>query len=329
MPFSTRPPMGRIMEIDYLLGQRRYPNGPQLAERLEVNIRTVYRDIDYMRYRLQAPIGFDRTRNGYYYTEEGYVLPIVRLTEGELVAIFLAEKVVAQYSGTPYHAQLRTAFEKICAWLPDTVSLNLSLVAEGFSFRPGPVRETEVELFDRLNRAVSEGRRLRMTYFTQSRGELTKRRVDPYHILNYGGDWYLIAYCYLRNAVRDFAVSRIRALEETEEFFYVPAGFNLEAYLKSGFGIEKSGEETEVAIWFDPYQARWIREKVWDTNEEKEEQEDGALVLRMRVPVTGELKRWILSYGAHARVLEPEGLREELKAEAQQMMEYYTISVRF
>ena len=323
MPFSTRPPMGRMMDIDYLLGQRRYPNAPQLAERLEVTIRTVYRDIGYMRYRFQAPIEFDREHNGYFYTEEGYVLPIMRLTEGELVAIFLAEKVLAQYSGSPYHAQLKTAFEKIRNWLPDTVTLNLSLSAEDFSFQPRPVRETEVQVFDKLSRAISDRRTLRMVYFTQSRNELTERLIDPYHILNYEGDWYLIARCHLRNALRDFAISRIRALEETDEFFYIPRNFDLEAYLKSGFGIEKDAEKTDVAIWFDSYQARWIREKRWDQSEEREERDDGSLVLRMRVPVTGELKRWILSYGSHAVVLEPEGLRKEMGEEVQRMVEIY------
>lgn len=119
------------------------------------------------------------------------------------------------------------------------------------------------------------------------------------------------------------AVSRIRSLEETEEFFYIPRRFDLEVYLKSGFGIEKDMDVTDVAIWFDPYQARWIREKRWDESEEKEEKDDGSLVLRMRVAVTGELRRWILSYGAHARVLEPEGLREEMKEEVQEMAKGY------
>lgn len=123
--------------------------------------------------------------------------------------------------------------------------------------------------------------------------------------------------------MRDFAVTRIRSVEETGEYFAVLEGFDLDAYLKQGFGIEKGGASTDVAIWFDPYQARWIREKTWDANEEKKEQEDGSLVLRMRVPVTGELKRWILSYGSHARVLEPEGLRGEMGEEVKRMREHY------
>jgi len=324
MPFSTRPPFRRIIEIDYLLGQKKYPSAPQLAERFEVDIRTVYRDIEYMRDQLGAPIGFDRKRNGYHYTEEGYILPILRLTEGELVAIFLAERVLAQYSGTPYYARLKSAFEKICNSLPETVSLNLSLAAGSFSFQPGPVRETETEIFDRLTRAISDGRRLRMTYFTQSRNELTQRLIDPYHVLNYGGDWYLIAHCHLRGCPRDFAISRIRVLEETDEFFVIPADFDLEAYLSSGFGIEKGGRPADVVIWFDPYQARWIREKQWDESEVREERADGSLLLRMRVPVTGELKRWVLSYGSHAAVLEPEWLREEMKEEAGKVLGNYS-----
>ena len=96
MPFSTRPPERRMIEIDYLLGRRRYPNARELAERFEVHIRTIYRDIEYMRDQLRAPIDFDPEHNGYYYTEEGYALHAAKLTEGELLSVFLAGKVLDQ-----------------------------------------------------------------------------------------------------------------------------------------------------------------------------------------------------------------------------------------
>ncbi len=323
MSLSTRPPMRRIIEIDYLLSQRKYPNAPELAREFEVNIRTIYRDIDYMRYQMDAPIDYSQERKGYFYSEEGYSLPIVKLTEGELIAIFLAEKVLRAYSGTPYHVKLESAFRKICRWLPEGVSIDLSIAAESFSFDIGPVRETELEVFGKLSRAVSEKCRLKVEYFTQSRDELTVRLIDPYHILNHGGDWYLVAYCHLRKAVRDFAISRMRSVEETDELFIVASDFDLESYLRKGFGIEKGGKPMEVAILFDPYQARWIREKSWVEGEVKEEKGDGSLVLRIEVPATGELRRWVLSFGSHAEVLEPRQLREEMKEEARAVLGRY------
>ncbi|MCD6169125.1 MAG: YafY family transcriptional regulator [Candidatus Latescibacteria bacterium] len=324
MSFSTHPPYRRMAEIDYLLAQRRYPNARKLAERFEVDVRTIYRDIDYMRDQMHAPIEFDRRRNGYYYTEEGFVLPVQRLTEGELVAIFLAERLLTQYSGTPYYAHLKSAFQKISDWLPEKVSVSLSLAAASFSFDRGPTRETQAEVFQTLSRAIDQRRTLSMTYFTQSRNRLTQRMIDPYHFLNHEGDWYLVAYCHRRKAVRDFAISRIRALEETDRFFSVPGDFDLQGYLRAGFGIEKGGKVADVTIWFDPYQARWIREKQWDESEQREEQADGSLILRMRIPVTGELKRWVLSYGSHAAVLEPEWLREEMREEAGKILGNYS-----
>ena len=312
-----------MVELHYLLGRRRYPNARELAERFEVHIRTIYRDIEYMRDQMRAPIDFDPEHNGYYYTEEGYEFCAARLTEGELLSVFLAGKVLDQYRGTPYYGLLESAFEKIQIFLPETVTINLSFAAEALSFAVGPVRTPETEIFQQVAQAVSDHETLSIEYFTQSRNELTERKVDPYHVLNFRGDWYLIGYCHWRKAMRDFAITRIRSVEETGEYFEMLEGFDLDAYLKQGFGIEKGGAPTDVAIWFDPYQARWIREKTWDANEEKEEQEDGSLVLRMRVPVTGELKRWILSYGRHARVLEPEELREEMGEEVERMVGNY------
>ena len=88
--------------------------------------RTIQRDIEFMTDRLGAPIAYDHRRRGYYYTVANFQLPSVRLTEGELVAIFLGQRVLAGYAGSPYEGLIRSAFEKICAALPDSVSLDLA-----------------------------------------------------------------------------------------------------------------------------------------------------------------------------------------------------------
>ena len=66
-------------------------------------------DVDYLRYQLRAPLEFDRTRNGFRYTEPAYRLPYFQLTEGELVALMLCERILAKYEGTPFEADLRRA----------------------------------------------------------------------------------------------------------------------------------------------------------------------------------------------------------------------------
>jgi predicted DNA-binding transcriptional regulator YafY len=125
MELASRPPLRRLLDIDRLLRAGRYPNARGLAAELEVSRRTLYRDLDFLRDSWGAPVEFSPWHNGYYYTNPDYPLPRLRLTEGELTALFLAEQVMHQYRGTPYEHDLATAFRKLTARLPHTVALRL------------------------------------------------------------------------------------------------------------------------------------------------------------------------------------------------------------
>jgi predicted DNA-binding transcriptional regulator YafY len=110
--------------IDRALRAGTWPNARTLAELLEVNPRTVRRDIESMRDQLHAPIEFDSRRNGYHYTEPSYRLPFSQLTEGELVALFVAEQILGRYRGTPYGPDLARAFAKLTAALTDPIDVD-------------------------------------------------------------------------------------------------------------------------------------------------------------------------------------------------------------
>jgi predicted DNA-binding transcriptional regulator YafY len=99
---AARPPLRRIMVIDQALRANRWPTTERLAEELEVTDRTVRRDIAYLRNQLRAPIKFDQVRNGYHYAEPSYRLPFLQLTQGELIALYLAERLLRQLEGTPF-----------------------------------------------------------------------------------------------------------------------------------------------------------------------------------------------------------------------------------
>src|SRR4051812_21178840 len=109
MRLASRPPLARMMAIDSAIREGGLPNPTSLARQLEVAPRTVRRDLTYLRDRLHAPVRFDPARNGYVYTEPSYRLPFLQLTEGELVAVLLAERLLRQYRGTPYEQDLRRA----------------------------------------------------------------------------------------------------------------------------------------------------------------------------------------------------------------------------
>ncbi|MCS7081262.1 MAG: WYL domain-containing protein [Chloracidobacterium sp.] len=138
-------------------------------------------------------------------------------------------------------------------------------------------------------------------------------------------EWYVIAFDHLRGEVRDFHLGRIRALELLNEAFEPPPGFDLEAYLAAGFGmIRGGGVLQEVVVAFDAHQARWIRQqsKVHPTAR-YDDLPDGGLRVTLQVGALEGVKLWVLQYGARARVLAPEALREMVRRKAADMLTYY------
>ena len=263
-------------------------------------------------------------RNGYYYRDADYALPLLRVTEGELVALFLAERLMQQYRGTPYEHDLATAFNKLTSQLPGEVSVDLSHLDEAFSVRPAAVGAGDVRRFRQVARAVREGRRLELLYWTASRNEERRRVVDPYHLTSVMGDWYLVAYCHLREEVRMFAPGRIRSVRDTGERFERPADFRIEEYLDGSFrAMRGDGKPRQVRLRFTAEAARWVREKRWHPSQRLRERPDGGVDLTLRLTHLQEVKRWVMSYGAACEVLEPEELKKDIQNELGRMTRLY------
>src|SRR5438477_5913246 len=103
----------RVFWIDHEIRAIRYPNAQTIARHFEISTKTAQRTIDFMRDRLRLPLSYSAEHRGWYYTEPTYALPAIELTEGDLVAILLAEKLARQYKGTAIGQQVEQAFSKI------------------------------------------------------------------------------------------------------------------------------------------------------------------------------------------------------------------------
>ena len=315
----------RIYWIDEQIRAERYPNAHKVQERFELsNPRIAYEDRKFMINRLGAPIKHDRTKNGWYYTDLTYFLPAIMLTREEITAFFLGEELFSRYLGTPFETPLRLALDKIKQYLPEHVGYDLQKEAAAFTFTGGGRAMVNPELLLELSNAIHSKHSIEMEYYSASSGQTNTRIVDPYHLHNIQGDWYLIAYCHTRREPRDFLTNRIRAHKRLPSTFQVAPDFSLNAYLETGFLAERATEPENIVIKFDEYQARWIRERRWHTSQQIEELPSGELILRLRVGGLGEVKRWIMGYGSHAEVLEPESLRREIKEDVEKMKIIYT-----
>ncbi len=312
---ATRPPLRRLFWAVARLRSGRPLKARDLAEEFEVNVRTAYRDLDFLRDEWRVPLEFDRAKGSYTLTEPLASLPAVTLSQGELVALYFAEKVLAQYRGTPFEPDLVSAFRKIQELLPEDVRVSPATLDDFLSLDPGPLHTPDAAIFRDVLTAQRLRRKVLLRYKSLNSNRITPRRVHPYHLFNHRGDWYLAAWDEPRRAVRIFALHRIRRATLTTEGYEIPRAFTFRKYMSDAFAIQKGEKPVAVSVRFAPRQARWIRERRWHRTARVQEELDGGLVLHLQVAETSEIKRWVLQFGAEAEVLRPASLRRAVAQE--------------
>jgi predicted DNA-binding transcriptional regulator YafY len=322
---STIAQYRRIYQIHTRLRAGECLSMKEMKDALEVCERTIGRDLERLRYDFDAPVEYDPRGRCYKYTDPTFDLPTIQLREGELVAIYVFDRLLSQGGTGPFEAEVRRVLQKVVASLAAEVTVRFDDLPETFSHQVGPVRETDAALYQTLAEAARKRRRLRVRYYSAHRDEETERIIDPYHLFKYENEWYVAAWCHLRNEMRDFLVSgnRFRHVEFTGEYFQRRADVDVDAYLHQSFGIEKGGEPLDVAIRFDAQEARYIRERAWPGEQGKEEHPDGGLTLRFRATGKEEILRWAMKYGSHAEILSPPALRAAAREEVRRMGEQY------
>jgi predicted DNA-binding transcriptional regulator YafY len=323
---SQRQQLERILEIDRRIRAGLYPNADTLAGDLEVSRRVIFTDRTFMMDRLGAPIAYDRKRCGWHYTDRTWVLPSVMVTEGELLTAILGVEAARRYLGTSLEPLLRSVTGKILTSLRGPVSVDLESLAASCTFSAPAVLGTGERILFDLHRAIKTRRRVLMRYFTASRRIWSERTVDPYHLRNVRGEWYLIAFDELRRNVRFFHIGRIASWTVLDGTFIVAPGFSLENWLGQAFQFERGNKPVKVAIRFDAVQAPYIRERAWHETQTIRDLPDGGLVIRFITGGIDEVKRWVLQYGRHAKVLEPRKLKMDVIAEIQAMRTGYLVT---
>jgi len=316
----SRPPLERMLRIHQAVSSGGFPNASTLAREIEVATKTIHRDIEFMRDRLALPIEFDSSRNGYHYTEEVGAFPNIQITEGELFALVVAEKALQQYRGTNFEKPLLSAIKKMEQALPDTISLNLGDLQQAISFRTRAEPVLDLEIFDVLAKAVAQRRQLELAYRKPGQQKTEPRVVDPYHLANINGEWFLFAYDHGRQDIRTFVPPRIKSARPTGKTFERPQKFSLEERLRDSFGVYSGEGEYEVVIRFNAHAADYVREKKWHESQRLRELKGGGVELKLKLSSLKEIERWVLSWGGDARVVKPRELAESVRAAAQKIL---------
>lgn len=308
----------RFYKIDALLQANRVVPIDRLLRELEVSRATFKRDLEYLRDRLHAPIEWDRDERGYRYAhapEQGQrALPGLWFNASEAYALLMMQALLSEMQPgllkahiEPLKARLRALIES-GAHAVTEVETRVRLL----NVATRPVLDKHFEV---VASALLARRRLEFVYFGRGRNESSQREVSPLQLLHYRGNWYLIAWCHLRKAIRSFAMDAIESAATTAKAAKELPQKDVEQFVGKGYGIF-SGERVQWAtLKFSPERSRWVAREAWHPQQESSIGPEGHLV--MKVPFTDirELSMDILRHGCHVEVLSPLSLRQLIRDE--------------
>ncbi len=314
--------MQRMLRIHQALQSATYPNAMTLAAELEVSSKSIHRDLEFMRDRLNLPVEYDYFHKGFHYTQRVNAFPTLQISEGELVALVVAEKALQQYRGTSFEKPLLSAISKMQQSLPETISVDIADLERTISFRTRAEPMLNLGTFDTLAKATAGRKQLEVIYRKPGQKEGEKRVIDPYHLANINGEWFLFAYDHLRKDLRTFVPSRMLQIRQTGRTSTRLQKFSLEERLRGSFGVYSGKHEHHVVLRFGPEAADYIREKRWHDSQRLRELRNGGVELSMKLSSLEEVERWVLSWGGKAVVIAPPELRQSVKDAAGRILKF-------
>lgn len=309
----------RLMAIALRLQSRRVVRAEDLAAHFEISVRTVYRDLAALG---EAGLPILAEAGVGYSLMKGYHLPPVMFTAEEASALSIGGTLVEHLTDASLRKQMDSALVKIRSVLPrdrqDYLDrLERSTVIVSRTSTPPPRLASEA--LTSIQRALAERRVLALHYRGANRTEVTQRQVEPLGLIYYGENWHLIAFCRLRQDVRDFRTDRIVRFQLQNQLFSGHDDFSLERYLETE---RYKGDFEIVRIKFQSHvMERVHREQLWGLVEEKPGPQATELTLLDSSPEC--LVSWVLSFGSSAEVLAPARLQQLVAAEAAKVASKY------
>jgi proteasome accessory factor B len=179
------------------------------------------------------------------------------------------------------------------------------------------------QVFHAISLALSQRRELRFRYKNLAARTAQARHVRPYHLTCIDNHWYLFAYDLGRQAIRTFALARLRAPQLIACRFAPPRHFDPDKYLRGSFAVLKGTDDYEVVIEFDAWATDLVRGRRWHASQTFVELSSSGSQLRMRLSSLEEIERWVLNWGTHATVLRPQALAKRLQMTAAELVRKY------
>ncbi len=306
----------RLFAITLLLQSRRVVTGAEIAAHFEVSLRTVYRDLGALS---EAGIPVVAEAGVGYSLPRGYFLPPVAFTREEAQALALGAVLLAKFGGRGSGEAAEGALLKIRSILSADGREGIARLSRSATVFGAGAAVPGTQHLVACARAVSEQRVMRIDYVT-AQSARSQREVEPLGVVLFDFYWYMVAWCRLRKAMRSFRLDRVQALELLPERVPLRPHFDLEAHLRSAFDEEMT---TRVRLWFADGFAVQRAERELGTCVQEKRRGDGGWEITALVWSEPWIARWLLPFGEHARVIEPEALAEAVRAEIARLARHH------
>lgn len=314
----------RFYRIQQLLRQNRTVSVERFLRELEISLATFKRDLEYMRSRLNVPIVWDREIGGY--RVDGGVdvqeLPGVWFSDAEIYALLTMQRLLENLEPGLLAPHVAPLLERLRAAI-GSGEHSTEAVQNRIRILHLAKRTMPLKYFGSAAKALLERKRLHVAYYTRARDEVTQRDVSPQRLVYYRENWYLDAWCHLRQDIRSFAVDAIRAAEMLDEPAREVPEAELDQVLAAGYGIF-SGRDVQLArLRFTPERARWVASEEWHPQQRSSFDREGRYVLEFPYSDHRELVMDILRHGPEIEVLAPEDLRLKVQETLRAALEQY------
>lgn len=314
------------MALHEAIRSGKYPNCLSFAMDYEVAQKTVQRDIEFLRDTLNAPIEFNRQKNGFYYKDATWFLPSIVLSEGELIALLMASRATEQYQGTPVAREIKRVFEKISELLPEKISIPPEYLFTRFTFTSPPAKPVDEKVWIALIRGLLNQKTVQIKYQAFESPAAKEYPMDPYHVANLRGEWYVFGHSHLSDKLTPFAMARIKTATVTADSFSIPASFDPKKLFDATFGrfTLLPGEKAyTVRLRFDKEVASWVLDREWHPKQKVTRLANGDIELTFPAAGLMEVQHWVLAWGRYVKVLEPVELRQMVRDEIKGMAGIY------
>lgn len=305
--------VARLYRYKELLSGRRAIPANELIHKLEISPATFKRDLAKLRDQLHVPVVFDREQGGYR-LEQGHTdseLPGLWFSQEESLALMTIQQMLTQLEPGLLGPKLKPLQQRLSD-LFQKQGVSEEVLAKRIRVVHAGKRSVVLKSFEMVASATLARRQLKVTHFNRQNGESVERTLSPQRLVHYRDNWYLDAWCHLRDGLRSFSVDAISKAVLLKDRAREVEAAELQRVFESGYGIFGGTPKDWAKLQFAPQRARWVVKEQWHPDQRGTLQPDGSYILEFPYADERELIGDILRFGADVVVISPVGLRTAL-----------------